>query len=261
MVKRTLVSLLEPLRRRLERHQARLGLITYLDDPAGAPAPAASPAAPAPEPVSTLMGSDPPAPSPAPSPGAAPAPSPAPAPGAAPAPTPAPSAAPAPAEAKAPEEYTDFAVPEGVTFDAEQLGTFKTVAKEIGLTQEAAQKLVSAQAEATKKGLAAAQQRLEKHFADIGGTPDKWPDQCRADKEFGGEKFDENRAIAAKARDQFGTPALKQVLAKLSVGDHPELLRFMYRVGQALSEDTLVAGRGGAGLKSDAEVFYGTPKQ
>ena len=66
--------------------------------------------------------------------------------------------------------------------------------------------------------------------------------QSMADKEFGGDKLNENLALASKAMDAFATPELKQVLDQTGLGNHPELIRAFVRVGRQISEDRLVPG-------------------
>jgi hypothetical protein len=134
---------------------------------------------------------------------------------------------------------------------------FTAIAKEAGLPQATAQKVVDLQVKVQQKSAEAMQQRIAEHYEPVGGTPDKWQELAKSDKEIGGDKFEENRTIAAAARDRFGTPLLKKVLDVTGAGDHPEVLRFFLRVGKAISEDGFVPGRGGSGSKSDAEVFYG----
>lgn len=219
--------LLTALHGQLVSYMARAGLITFLDAPggtdSGAPAPAPAPAAPAPAPIDSSA-------APAPAPSAAPA---APAPSAAPA-APAPSPAPSPAPA-APEAYADFALPEGVAVNAERMGEFKSLAKELNLTQDAAQKLVDMNARAEVARATQVQDTLK-----------AWGEAAKADKEIGGDKFAENMAVVAKARDTFASPELKQFLDQTKLGDHPEMLRAFYRIGQRLSEDSFVQGRGGS---------------
>lgn len=141
--------------------------------------------------------------------------------------------------------------------DEAVLGEFTTLAKEMNLPQEAAQKIVDLQAKVAQKNVEAVQQRINEVFAPVGGTPDKWEALARADKEFGGDKFDENLAAAAKARDRFGTPLLKAVLNVTGAGNHPEVLRFFLNVGKAISEDGFVAGRAGQpGGESIAQRMY-----
>lgn len=157
--------------------------------------------------------------------------------------------------AGAPESYAAFDVPEGVTLDEGLMTEFQSVAKELNLTQEQAQKLTSLGANLTQKNGAAVQESLQKAQAE-------WADAARADKEFGGEKLNENLGIANKALAAHGSPELIGLLKGSGLGNHPEFIRFMYRVGKDMKSDTFVPnGTASGGRKTDAEVFYGNKAQ
>lgn len=115
--------------------------------------------------------------------------------------------------------------------DAATLEKFKATAKELGLPQDAAQKLVTLQAEA--------------QLSQLQAVRSQWQEQAKADKEFGGDKFDENLAVAKRALEKFGTPEFNAYLNATGLGNHPELIRAFYRAGKAISEDGFVPGRGG----------------
>jgi hypothetical protein len=154
----------------------------------------------------------------------------------------------------APEKYEDFKLPEGMQADTPVMGEFATLAKELNLPQEAAQKLVD---------LAGKMQagNVEQIQAHIEAQGEAWGNEARADKEFGGDKFDENLAVAKRALDQFGTPELKSLLVASKMGNHPEVLRFFYRAGQAISQDGFVPGRHGAPAGDAASVMYPSMKK
>lgn len=135
----------------------------------------------------------------------------------------------------APEQYADFTVPDGVALDTDTLTSLKDFAKSKNLTQAEAQALVDL-------GLKDSQKRAAAQAAQLQAVQAEWAQTARADKEFGGDKFDENKALAQRAFDTFGTPALKELLEGSRLGDHPELMRWAYRVGKAISEDKLVPG-------------------
>lgn len=137
----------------------------------------------------------------------------------------------------APEKY-EFKAPEGVELDDSVVTAFSDVAKELKLSQDAAQQLVEKLAPVLAQSTMA---KAEGFFEDIGGAPATWADKARADTEFGGAKFDANLAVAAKAM-KLATPEMRALLDKTRVGDHPEMIRWMVRVGKALSEDTFVGG-------------------
>ena len=69
-----------------------------------------------------------------------------------------------------------------------------------------------------------------------------WQGQTAADAEFGGEKLEANRAVAAKGLETFATPELRQIWKESGLENHPEFFRFAYRVGKAVSEDKFVGG-------------------
>ncbi len=146
----------------------------------------------------------------------------------------------------APEKYT-FTAPEGSEYDPEILESFSGAAKEAGLTQDAAQKLIEKMAPA----LAARQ------VDQVQAIHQEWQRASAADKEFGGEKLAENLGTARKALDNFGTPELRSLLDETGLGNHPEVIRLLYRAGKAISEDKFVGGSAtGTGKLNAANVLY-----
>lgn len=137
--------------------------------------------------------------------------------------------------AEPPAEYVDFATPEGVTLNTDAMTELKAFAKEKGLSQEEAQKLVDLGVKNQQANQQAIATQIEQAVA-------QWAEQSRTDKEFGGDKLAENTAMAKRALDTFGTPALSAMLKESGLGNHPEIIRAFYRVGQAISEDRLVSG-------------------
>ena len=144
----------------------------------------------------------------------------------------------------APEKY-EFAAPEGQELDANALSVFEPIAKELGLTQEQAQKLVDIYPQI--------QQQQAEAWSKQG---EEWREQVKSDKEIGGDKYTANVGNAQKALDQFGSPALREYLETTLLGNHPELVRFFAKVGKAVSEDTMVMPNNGGQL-SAADVLYG----
>tara|TARA_R110000851_G_C12955545_1_gene553739 strand:+ start:38 stop:679 length:642 start_codon:yes stop_codon:yes gene_type:complete len=134
-----------------------------------------------------------------------------------------------------PETYADFTLPEGMTLDSELLAEALPVFKDLGLTQTQAQGLVDLQ---SKKAEADAQAQMN----DFNQMIDGWKDQSKNDKEFGGDKFEENVAIARSAIESFGTPELKDLLSEHGVGNHPEVIRFMVKVGKLTQEKNIDGG-------------------
>lgn len=151
-------------------------------------------------------------------------------------------------KAGAPEKY-EFKAPEGRDFSPEVLGAFSEVAKELNLSEADAQKVIDKIAPA----FAARQTEV------LEAARAQWETDAKADKEFGGDKLDENMVVAKKALDAFGTPELRQLLNTSGLGNHPEIIRAFYRAGKAISEDKFVGGNPPpAGGKSLADRLYST---
>lgn len=147
-------------------------------------------------------------------------------------------------------EYTDFAVPDGVTLDPELTVEFKTIAKELGIKQESAQKMTDIAVKLSQKiELHRAQQEAEKI--------EQWKLSSSQDKEFGGDKFQENLSIAKKTVDSFATDEFKKFINETGVGNHPEVIRLFYKIGLEISEDSFIPGKGvPEGTKTLAQKLY-----
>lgn len=135
----------------------------------------------------------------------------------------------------APEAYEDFTLPEGIEVDAARADEFKAVAKELNLTQAQAQKLVDIQATREAQAAKAQAEAWTQLRAD-------WEGKVKADPEIGGKALGENLAHAKKALDRFGTPALRDALEMMGWGSHPEMVRFVARVGRELGEGSMHGG-------------------
>ena len=145
------------------------------------------------------------------------------------------------APAKA-EDYTKFHLPNGITADPALEAEFSALAHELGLSSSDAQRLVDLHASRVVAGNQAHQSQ--------------WESQCRNDRECGGANLPRTVAVANRALDRFGTPEMKQALVETGMGSHPEFVRFIYRVGKALSEDGYVPATHGRTNKSYAETMY-----
>ncbi|UPK31833.1 hypothetical protein IVB18_26245 [Bradyrhizobium sp. 186] len=142
-------------------------------------------------------------------------------------------------------KYT-LAMPEGVQVDQATLDALSPEFKEMGLTNKQAQKLADKFIEAQQK------QAADKGKA-WGETVTGWVDQAKADKEIGGDKWDGTVKTATRAVNTLGTPALKEYLEATGGGNHPELIRFMAKVGAMIKEDNPAdGGAGGSGKPAEA---------
>jgi hypothetical protein len=159
-------------------------------------------------------------------------------------------------KAGAPEQYEEFKKPEGlenIELNKEAVDALKPIAKELGLSQDKAQTLFA-------KLLTDVYPKMEAQRLEAWGNLTKgWAETAKADKEIGGDKWNANVEVAQRALNTFGTPELKEALNQFGLGNHPELIRLMVRMGNAMREDTIVlpGSQVGGGKKSTAEVLYG----
>lgn len=132
----------------------------------------------------------------------------------------------------APEAYSDFAIPENMELGDGLVDDVKALAKELGLPQDKAQKIIDMSIERTAK--------FQEIFEQ---TRAQWVEDTKADPEIGGAKFDATLEASAKALDAFGSDALNDVLKGSGLGNHPEMIRVFAKIGAAISEDKLVTGK------------------
>lgn len=151
----------------------------------------------------------------------------------------------------APEKY-EFTAPEGKEYDSQVIDTFSAAAKEANLSQDAAQKLLDKVAPAL----------AERQTQQADALKSQWLEESKSDKEFGGDKIQENLGVAKKALDTFGTPELRKLLEDTGLGNHPEVIRAFYKAGKAISEDTFVGGQPApkGGLNAAAVLYDNTGK-
>lgn len=149
----------------------------------------------------------------------------------------------------APEKY-EFTASEGQELDKEAIAAFEPIARELGLSNEQAQKIVDVYGSTIMPQIAKQQEAAwQKQVTE-------WAETVNADKELGSV---ESIGNAQKAMDQFGTPELKQYLNDSGLGNHPELFRIFSRIGKAMSEDGFVSGSSENAL-STADVLFGDSK-
>ena len=154
-------------------------------------------------------------------------------------------------EEGAPETYTEFTMPEGVEVDKAAVEKFEPLARELNLSQENAQKLVDVYAEGAK-------QAAEAQITTWGDIKEGWVKEGKADKEIGGENYDQTVSDAKLALDKLGNEALGIVLETTGVGDNPDFLRMFAKVGRVLRDDNIDFGSGTGGeTKEPGKVMYG----
>jgi hypothetical protein len=145
-----------------------------------------------------------------------------------------------PAAPAAPEAYADFNLPEGLSVDKTILDEATPIFKELNLPQEAAQKLVdiyTKQMSGTKDSAikAVETQRTE------------WRDAVKADKDIGAVL--DSKVLPAIGRLKAQLPsdvrdAFNAAMDFTGAGDHPGVVKALYKIAELVGEGTHVTGVG-----------------
>lgn len=128
--------------------------------------------------------------------------------------------------AVAPEKYADFKLPEGVQLDKAMVDKALPLFKELNLSQENAQKLVTFQAESVKAEIAARQASSETLIKG-------WREESMKSL---GPNAKQELAFAGKTLDAFGSPELRQELTQSGFGENPRLVSMLVKIGKMMSE-------------------------
>lgn len=141
---------------------------------------------------------------------------------------------------------------EGVQRDEKLLGQFREFAKKHSLSPELAQAVVDFDDARTKS-------EADAYRAERERTRKDWVDSFKNDKEFGGSKWSETEADLSRAMKRFADDGLRKALDESGLGDHPDVLRFVARIGKAMREDSIAGGAGGTSAKKPTllDQLYG----
>lgn len=150
-------------------------------------------------------------------------------------------------------EYEAFTLPEGVEVNETDMAEFGNVARELGLTQEQAQRLLTHEAER----IAASNAAVAEQYAERSA---KWASDAKADKEFGGDAFDQSVSVAMTAMEKFAGDDVRELMNETGLGNHPGVIRMFWKIGQSIANDGIVGGGDGGGdpvsPEAKAAKFY-----
>lgn len=125
--------------------------------------------------------------------------------------------------------------------DGKTLEPFKALAGEIGLDSEKAQKIFDYYLKTRGESMKAAQETWAK-------TKMGWREATTKDPDLAGdgrpETFKANIQMAIRGVDFAGGAELRDVLERTGLGSHPTVVKAFYRIGKALSEDSLAGSAG-----------------
>ncbi|MGA2223583.1 MAG: hypothetical protein ABSH41_03970, partial [Syntrophobacteraceae bacterium] len=134
---------------------------------------------------------------------------------------------------------------EGTSLDEASATEFKGLAKELDLTQEQAQKLLSFGGDKIKA-------LAEAPYKAWSETQTKWQAEVKADPEIGGTKFQDSVKAAALVfqpgesnpfvTNDADAQALREALNMTGAGNNPALVKLFVRMGNLLKEPGNLTG-------------------
>ena len=144
------------------------------------------------------------------------------------------------AKTGAPEKYEAWKLPEGFQFAEGKAEKIEAAFKELGISQDAGQKLVDMYVEeisAIANAGAEAYMNLRK----------EWVDAVKADPEIG-KSLPQVKANIARALDGLGQPeavtAFKEAMDLTGAGDHPAFIKVFNWLAQKAVEGRQISGKG-----------------
>lgn len=142
-------------------------------------------------------------------------------------------------------------MPDGVELDQALLEELSPQFKELGLTTKQAQALAD-------KFIAAQSKKVEAQSQNWAKTVGDWVDQAKADPEIGGAKWDGTVKSASGVVARFGNEQFREYLNASGAGNHPEMIRFMAKVGAMIGEDrpTISENPGKKIAQDTAAILY-----
>lgn len=128
-------------------------------------------------------------------------------------------------------QYEDFKIPEDWTVDQDLIANFKEFGKNKGLSQEDMQAVIDYHVEANKKA-------LEQYNASAKKLNKDWYEEIKNDEEFGGENFKTSNSNINYLFEKFDTDGkLRKALESSGASTHPDLYRFLARIGKTHAND------------------------
>lgn len=145
-----------------------------------------------------------------------------------------------------PEKY-DLKLSDNSLLNEAALEKIAAYAKVQGLSQEDAQALVKSQEGEVASAMAVA---VEKRKS-------QWLEQCKSDKDIGGEKLNENVTLAKDMLDKYGDENFRKELTDGGFGNHPGLVRMLVKIGRASANDkAIIPKTTPTAVRSAAEIMY-----
>lgn len=166
------------------------------------------------------------------------------------------------AEAKAQEEGAkpkeevkyDLKLPEGTLLTQSEVDKIVSFAKEQGLSQESAQKLVEREHEI----LANYKNNQDQQYEQL---REQFYKQVESDKELGGDNLKATAELARRALNKFAPDSIKKFFAESPHGNNPDVIRMFRDIGKAMQDDKIVlSGTQSPPALSPIDILYDNSK-
>lgn len=142
-----------------------------------------------------------------------------------------------------PEKY-DFKLPEGMVLDDAKVAAVTPLFKELGLSNEQAQKLIDFQAQAVKDAETSHVNSFNQYVEDLKSDA----------KTFFGVKLPEVMKNVARARDQFIHKELQDKFNVSGLANDKDVLVFLDKLGRTIGEGKFIEGKQSAPAKGDGST-------
>ena len=146
-------------------------------------------------------------------------------------------------DSQAPEKYDEFTLPQGFTMNELALEAFNPAAKELGLSQDNAQKMIDLYAKLQ-------QSEAEKFSNEFFDKAEKDLAEVKADSLIGGNNFDSSVSTVNKVIKKFGEQSVFDFLENTGGGVRRDVLTMFKKIGDAMGEDVFIDENDGGGVGS-----------
>lgn len=151
-----------------------------------------------------------------------------------------------------PDGLDDVKGVDGFEYAQGEIDEFKALCKDHSVTPKAAQALLDWQAKFAKAA-------DEKRAADLQSEMTEFvrkeseKNWNLVRKEWGEDPATvaENEAAVARAMRKFSDDGFRKLVNESGLCNHPDMVRFVLKVGKAISDDRFISGRNGGGVKQD----------
>lgn len=136
-----------------------------------------------------------------------------------------------------PEKY-ELKIPDGSLLDPKRIEAISEYAKEQKLSNEEAQAMLTRESTAVTEHVQAQRSELKTQS-------EKWLSEAHADKEIGGDKFNESVEVAHRAMSEFfpGTQ-IKEFMNVTGFGNRADIIKGFLRMGRLMQDAKIQAPNG-----------------